>query len=130
MRAHQLTLFRTGDIFFWLIILCGSYLFYASLLNSGVEDSFAIVEISGDVKYRINLDEEREYLVAEFNPPVKIAVQDHKIAILENDCAQQICIRVGYISKPGRMIACVPKKLLIYIPAQHDKQKSVNAVTG
>jgi hypothetical protein len=130
MQAHQFKLFKTGDIFFWVMLLIGSYVLYASLLNSSGKNSLAIVEISGEVKYRIDLEQEGEYVLEEFNPPVKIVVRDHKIAVMENDCPQKICVRVGYISNPGQMIACVPKKLLIYIPAQYEKKGSVNAVTG
>ena len=100
------------------------------MMNSAGTDSIAIIEINGDIKYHIDLREPKDYILKEFDKPVKITVQDHHIAVSENDCNQKVCIRMGYISRPGQMIACVPKKLLIYIPVHHEAQDSINAITG
>lgn len=102
----------------------------SAMVNSAGADSIAIIEINGEIKYRIDLKAAKNYLLEDFDTPVKVTVRDHRIAVTENDCNQKVCIRMGYISRPGQMIACVPKKLLIYIPAHHEAQDSINAITG
>jgi len=130
MNTSPIRLFRPGDIFFWILVLAGTYFLQSVMLNSAGADSIAVVEINGEIKYRIDLKTPKEYILEDFNTPVKVSVRDHRIAVTENDCNQKVCIRMGYISRPGQMIACVPKKILIYIPAHHEAQDSINAITG
>lgn len=130
MNPPRLQLFRIGDIFFWMILLCGAFLIWRFIANTAAGNSLAIVEINGEVKYRIDLKKEGEYELDEFNPPVKLWVREGRIAVTENNCPQKICMRMGYISRPGQMIACVPKKILIYVPARYEKEKPVRAITG
>lgn len=130
MNNSPLRLFKAGDIFFWILVLAGAYFLQSAMVNSAGADSIAIIEINGEIKYRIDLKAAKNYLLEDFDTPVKVTVRDHRIAVTENDCNQKVCIRMGYISRPGQMIACVPKKLLIYIPAHHEAQDSINAITG
>lgn len=130
MNTFPLRLFKAGDIFFWIFFLVGAYFLQSVMLNSAGSDSLAIIEINGEIRYRIDLKAPKDYILEDFDTPVKVTVRDHRIAVTENDCNQMVCIRMGYISRPGQMIACVPKKLLIYIPAYHEAQDSINAITG
>lgn len=130
MNSTSIRLFKAGDIFFWILVLAGAYFLQSVMINSAGTDSLAIIEVNGEIKYRIDLKEPKDYILKDFDTPVKVTVRDHRIAVTENDCNQKICIRMGYISRPGQVIACVPKKLLIYIPAHHEAQNSINAVTG
>jgi hypothetical protein len=130
MNTSPIRLFKVGDIFFWILVLAGAYFLQSAMVNSTGANSIAIIEINGEIKYRIDLKESKDYILEDFDNPVKVTVRDHRIAVTENDCSQKVCIRMGYISRPGQMIACVPKKILIYIPAHHEAQDSINAVTG
>ena len=44
-----------------------------------------------------------------------IRVENEKIAIIEADCPDKICVQTGAISRPGETIACLPHKLIIEI---------------
>lgn len=130
MKKNALALFKIGDILFWLALLSGAWFYQSIIASSNTADNVAVVEIAGEVEYRIDLKLDRQYELDEFSPPVKIAVRSGTLAIIANDCPQNICLKMGAISRPGQMIVCVPKKILIYIPAHHETGKSVKAITG
>lgn len=51
-----------------------------------------------------------------------IEVKDDKIRIKGATCTDQVCVRMGFISKPGETIVCLPHKVLIEI-------ETINGVT-
>lgn len=44
-----------------------------------------------------------------------IEVRDGKIRIKGATCTDQVCVKMGFISKPGETIVCLPHKVLIEI---------------
>ncbi|MCP4353717.1 MAG: NusG domain II-containing protein, partial [Desulfobacterales bacterium] len=40
------------------------------------------------------------------------------IRIKKSDCPRQICVNTGWIKTPGRIIVCVPNKILIEIKSE------------
>ncbi|WP_062353685.1 NusG domain II-containing protein [Bacillus kwashiorkori] len=44
-----------------------------------------------------------------------IEIIDEKIRIKSANCSDQVCVRTGYITKPGKTIVCLPHKLIIEI---------------
>lgn len=130
MKQNPLALFKIGDILFWLALFGAAWFYQAMIASATAADNLALVEIAGEVKYRIDLKLDRQYELDEFHPPVRIAVRGGALAIIANDCPQNLCLKMGAISRPGQMIVCVPKKILIYIPTHHGARESVKAITG
>ncbi len=123
-------LFKIGDILFWLLLMIGGYWGQAFIASPADSHSVALVEIDGEVKYRLDLREDRQFQPDQFNSSVTIRVRHNAIAIIANNCPQQICVEMGPISHAGEMIVCVPKKILIYIPVKNERKESVKAITG
>lgn len=48
-----------------------------------------------------------------------VEVTDGKIRVKSDNCPDQICVRTGYISKPGQTIVCLPHKFLIEIQTEN-----------
>lgn len=55
-----------------------------------------------------------------------IQVRNGKVRMLTSPCPQQICVHMGWISKPHSSVVCVPNRVMIQIPADHD---SLDAIT-
>jgi hypothetical protein len=51
-----------------------------------------------------------------------IVVKDKKIRITSANCNDQICVRRGWINKPGQTIVCLPHKLVIEIISSDGNQ--------
>ena len=116
-------------LFFLLVIPLYSIVRHQQLIP---DKPVAIVEISGKSKYQILLDQSKEIILNEWNPPVILQVEPGKIRILKNNCIRQICVQRGFIEEAGEIIVCIPKKILIYIRQNDNKNRAnkIKAITG
>jgi len=55
------------------------------------------------------------YIVLESLPNVKFRIQDGRIAFVESDCPDQICVRTGFIGRHGQTAACLPNRVSIIV---------------
>ncbi len=42
-----------------------------------------------------------------------IEVSGNQVRMLSSDCPDKICIHMGWISKPGQVIVCMPNRVII-----------------
>ncbi|HHV62586.1 MAG TPA: NusG domain II-containing protein [Firmicutes bacterium] len=49
-----------------------------------------------------------------------LEIQDGKVRIAESNCPEQVCVRTGWISRPGQSIICVPNRVMVYIDGSGD----------
>jgi hypothetical protein len=130
LKTKTATLFKIGDLLFWGCLLAILYWGWVFMSSPAGENSIAIVEIAGEARYHWDLQHDEEYSLDEFSGAVKVQVKNGAVKIIKNNCHQQICLKMGPVSRTGEMIVCVPNKILIYIPTSHDKPTSVKAITG
>ena len=50
-------------------------------------------------------------------PDVILEVQDGKIRFKDSTCPDKICIKAGFLSRPGESAACLPNKVAVKITA-------------
>ncbi len=91
-------------------------------------DYTAVVSHNGTVLKRVNLTtlkqtqhytyraKDGDYNTVTFKPK--------RVAITKANCKDQVCIRRGWISKPGQTIVCLPHKVLIEIKSSTGHVKS------
>ncbi|MCX2454509.1 NusG domain II-containing protein [Lacticaseibacillus nasuensis] len=78
----------------------------------------AVVTHDGQEVYRIRLTGHRgttRYRYHHGNDWNEIVATGNQIAITAADCADQVCVRKGKISRAGDTIVCLPHKLLVAI---------------
>lgn len=84
-------------------------------------DSIATIEINGKVYGQYDLKKVGnkiidlklpgdEHSVVEFN--------NGSVRIKEAGCPDKVCVRTGWISKPGDMIVCLPYKIIVKISGE------------
>lgn len=84
---------------------------------------FARIRVDGELVQTLDLrGGDADYAVA----GVTIRVQDRRVCILQADCPDQVCVRTGWISRPGQGIVCVPNRVAVEI----DGALGVDAVAG
>ncbi|MFX3617313.1 MAG: NusG domain II-containing protein [Sporolactobacillus sp.] len=54
-----------------------------------------------------------------------IEVRKDRIRIKSANCPDQICVRTGFISKPGETIVCLPHRLVIEIQSENNPPEPV-----
>lgn len=119
MQPNQNRKFLTKkDIIIIAVILAAAAVFY--LVNSGVSDRSVTAEadiyfdtkIVKTVQLKADLNEK---FAVPGQPNVVLLVTDGKICFYESTCRDKICIKSGYLSRPGETAACLPNRVAIKI---------------
>ncbi|HHY46806.1 MAG TPA: NusG domain II-containing protein [Firmicutes bacterium] len=50
-----------------------------------------------------------------------VQIKDGRARILESNCPGKVCVKTGWISRPGQSIVCVPHRLVVRIQGNVDK---------
>lgn len=120
MRLSKCKLNRT-TLILWIVIaaiVAGSLIWLLWPRNKSADVTAEIWVNSTVVKsiYLPNAADET-FSLAEFGPNVAIEVKDHKICVLESDCADHICMNAGWLSKEGDRAVCMPNKVTVVLTA-------------
>lgn len=89
------------------------------------EGTYALVQVQQEQRYRLNLQKETELVVEDETGFNKIKVKDGAVAVTEADCPDKVCVRTGYISKTGEVIACLPHELTVTISGADAKEDAM-----
>lgn len=92
-----------------------SILYIRRIPDSAREDccrnTFAEITSSYGI-YIVYLDYDTNFSLPSM-PHVIFEVRDGEIAFVKSDCPDQICVRTGFLSRPGQMAACLPNNLIL-----------------
>lgn len=88
----------------------------AFLLYTGLSKDGSVCHIlhNRQVVMTVNLDEDSTFSV-EGVPHIVFQVKDGRIAFIQSDCPDQICVRSGFIGTSGQSAACLPNGIAIRI---------------
>ena len=106
-----------------VLITTGGTLIYKNSIK-GVEN-IAVIKRDGKVIKTIDLNKvvkpEEFTLKTENGDYNTIAVKHNSIRIIDANCPNKLCVKSGWITKPGEMIVCLPYKVIINIEAKADQ---------
>ncbi len=46
---------------------------------------------------------------------VLIEIAEGRVRVAESSCPEQLCVRTGWVTRPGRPIVCLPNKVLVEV---------------
>lgn len=114
-----------------LVLLCAVctavWIFRINAANSG---SVAVIKQDGVVVRVIDLSsvaEAEEFVLESGGGYNKIRAERGKIAVIDADCPDRICVKQGYIHSKAVPIVCLPHKLSVVIT---DGEEEIDAVSG
>ena len=103
-----------------VLITSGATLVYKNSIKGS--ENIAVIKREGKVIKTIDLNKvvsPQEFTLKTENGHYNtIAVKHNSIRIIDANCPNKICVKSGWISKPGDIIVCLPFKLIININAQ------------
>ncbi len=77
-----------------------------------------VIEVNGQVKERLFLSELKageKHEIKGFQGYSLLEVGDNKVKMVESPCPDKICIGMGWISRPGESIICIPNRVVVRI---------------
>jgi hypothetical protein len=106
-----------GDYLVIALVLFGA-LVTVPLLRGTAEASgrWAIVRLDGQIVHQLSLAQDQELTVTGPAGETLIQVSQGRVRVLRSPGAQEICMRQGWIHKPGQALICLPNHVTIEIP--------------
>ncbi len=106
-----------GDYLVIALVLLGAAA-TIPLLRQTAEASgrWAIVRLNGQVVHQLSLAHDQEVTVTGPAGETVIQVQGGRVRVLHSPGPQEICMRQGWIHKPGEVLICLPNHVTIEIP--------------
>ena len=103
------------DVILILAVVASAAPFLARLWHSGAGRPVACVFHEGRLVQALPLDRDQTADVPGTGEQVQVEVRAGRIRIARSDCPGQVCVRTGWVSRPGQTIVCAPRKLLIQV---------------
>lgn len=110
MKKRDAALLLTLFLCSFLPLLCFGW--------SGNPVAHAIISVDGQEVRSIALTTHaghESFTVETPNGQNTVTIDGHEIAVTDADCPDKICVKTGFISQKGEVIACLPHKLIIEI---------------
>jgi len=88
------------------------------LPQSKIGSCFACVKIQGKLFKRIDLSgtgNETTFTLQGTKGLATVEIENKRIRMSDAPCPDRICVRRGWIGKPGESIVCIPNEIHIYI---------------
>jgi hypothetical protein len=61
---------------------------------------------------------------------IVIRVEDGRARFAASDCPDQLCVRSGWLSAPGRVAACLPNRCVLRIEGKDGAEPNVDIIVG
>jgi hypothetical protein len=117
-NGEKRKLFYLGDfaVFLTILILAAVSFFLVSVKPSGGKLT-AVVTLNGSELYRIDLEAvagRTEFEISGSYQELLVA-ENGRIRFERANCPDQICVKTGWISRPGQVAVCVPAGVIVKI---------------
>jgi hypothetical protein len=78
--------------------------------------SFVVVSADGERVAEVPLDGEGiELVVQGYQGESFIEIREGRVRMVDSACPDKLCVRTGWISRPGQSIICLPNRVVIEI---------------
>lgn len=121
-------MFKKWDIILIVLLICLSFipeLVFGVMMGKNYTGTYAEITLDGKPYKKIFLSEHTgdEFIdvKTEYGYNI-IEVKDDSIRITESDCPDKICVKSGFISKPGELLVCLPHKLMVEIKSNNSEK--------
>lgn len=97
------------------VVTLAVFLIMSSIAKASGPGETAIVEVNGHEVMKISLLENRDYTVEGFRGKSSISVRDGQISMIDSDCPDKLCVKMGWISNNDTSVICLPNRVVIRI---------------
>lgn len=131
--------FKKGDIIIFVILACGIFgLIINSIFMKKVENKKLFLEVDGKVfkEYKLNgIPQEKRQTIT--IPSNQKDLQRQFTIVMDQDgayvetvvCPDQVCVKMGKVTQPGKVIVCLPNKFTMYIKGDTN-DNTIDGVTN
>ena len=117
--------FVRSDIMLAIALLAFSLVIYLLTANGRQEARLVRIITSGHPDIMLDLSMDAAFALPG-RPAVHIGIKDGKAAFVASDCPDQICVKSGFLYRPGAQAACLPNKTaMVVVGTENASQRLV-----
>ena len=114
---------KKADLILIAAVLVISAILYAFFYQSPSNDTRVIIYVDGEPVKSEKIPEIVDQVTFENSFGCNIIeIGAGTVEVIWSDCASQVCVRTGKISRPGEVIVCLPHHLLITIVGERNPE--------
>ena len=108
---------KPGDFIILIIIIFLALSSMAVFTQKSSDVIRAVISKNGEILYNISLNEVKKRIEIRSEDIYNqlIIVENGRIRFEESDCPDKVCVRTGWIFKPGQSAVCLPSGTIIKI---------------
>ncbi len=112
-------LFHRRDVWLLAGLLLLALLGFLLFGRGARGDVSARIAVDGQVVRTVDLTKDSDFAL-EQNPHIRFSVREGAIAFVSSDCPDRLCVHSGYLSRPGQMAACLPRRVSLTVIGTDD----------
>jgi hypothetical protein len=131
MRSRSVLLrwWAPGDILIVLgVIALSVFLILEGAAGAGDGTELTVsITVNGEEYLTLPLTRELEEITVEgYRGESYVEIDDGKVRMVDSACPDKLCVRSGWISRPGESIVCLPNRVVIEIKSGEGGPDAVN----
>lgn len=93
---------------------------YRIVNNKKYDMTYAAIYVDNTLTKKVDLiaNHSEQFTINNKSGKNVVSVEGTKIRIIDADCPDKLCVKDGYISKPGQMLVCLPHKFIIEVKGE------------
>lgn len=127
---------KKGDVILVLLIVFGlsvsfiinngsstkSMSSWSNMNNSSLDDVIAIIKKDDKIIRLINLSQltKREVITIQGRYKQTVAADPDRICFLSADCSDGLCVKEGWLDKPGQLAVCLQNRTMLKVVRKSD----------
>lgn len=120
---------KKKDIILILVvaILIGQFLLINKFLNKEKGDRVEIY-VKNELYGTYPLNKDRKITIKDKDNLNVLSIHSNGIEMIESNCPDKVCVKTGFINKPGQSIVCLPHKVNVIIVSDDESKKELDAI--
>jgi hypothetical protein len=127
-RAHPLgRWWAPGDIVIVLLVTgLSAFLIFAGVAGANGGALQVRVIVNGKEARVLPLDADKTFTIDGFQGQSQVEISGSQVRMVDSACPDKLCVRAGWISRPGESIICLPNRVVLEIMSGNGGPDAVN----
>ena len=108
--------FKKNDLILIICLALASAVMLIGITLFSKDGATVVISVDGKTVKSFPLDTDTTYNIGGFHGSTNILeIKDGKAHLTDASCPDKLCVNMGYISKEGQSIICLPNKVVVEI---------------
>jgi hypothetical protein len=115
MKDLRLYRLSAGDVLLIGVVLAAAASGFVAFAGRRGEERVAWTYHGARLVEAHPLNRDGELRITDNGARVIVEFRSGRVRVAESSCPNQVCVRMGWISRPGQTIVCVPNRVMVAI---------------